>query len=174
MAKVQLATPLKPSSEVFQHIGVQLGEITGNKYSATLPKGWTYRRVKGNVSTETVVYDEKGRARIHCNQVFAKYLAYVKSETRLYRRYSIQVINRHDNHPEGNYEVVLCKIEQSFENQVARLNDDIIFSAGRTSIEPQYDLNTHQYSSSHNVVRLCMEYANKNFPDWLNPEAYWD
>jgi hypothetical protein len=23
-------------------------------------------------------------------------------------------------------------------------------------------------------VRLCMEYANKNFPDWLNPEAYWD
>ena len=172
--KVLLATPLKPSGEVFQKIGVIPGKQTGSRCSVTLPKGWSYRTVKGNVSTETTVYDDKGRARLHSTHVNARYLDYVKSETRLYRRYSIQVINRHDNNPDGEYEVVLCKIEPSFENQVSRLNDDIIFSAGRTRIEPVYDMNSHMYSSSHHVVRKCMEYADKNFPEWLNAEAYWD
>ena len=172
--KVLLATPLKPSNEAFQKIGIQLGKQTGSRCSVTLPKGWTYRTVKGNVSTETTVYDEKGRARIHSTHVSARYLDYVKSETRIYRRYSIQVINRHDNHADGDYEVVFCKIEPSFANQVSRLNDDIIFTAGRTRTEPVYDVNNHMYSSSHHVVRVCMEYANKNFPDWQNVEAYWD
>ena len=174
MAIVQLAWPLKPSSEAFERIGCKLGKVTGNKISATLPKDWHYRKVKGNVSTETLIYDEKGRARAHSSQVFAKYLDYVKSESRVYRRYSIQVINRHDGHKDGDYEVVLCKIEPSFENQAARLNDDIIFSAGRTRIEPVYDINTYLYSASHHAVRVCMEYANANYPDWLNTEAYWD
>ena len=172
--KVLLATPLKPSDEVFQKIGIQLGKYTGSRRSVTLPKGWKYRTEKGNVSTETTVYDEKGRARIHSTHVNARYLDYVKSETRIYKRYSIQVINRHDNNVDGDYEVVLCKIEPSFVNQVSRLNDDIIFSAGRTRIEPVYDMNNHMYSASHHAVRMCMEYADKNFPDWLNIEAYWD
>ena len=174
MATVQLATPLKPSNEAFERIGINLGKVSGNKISATLPNGWNFRKVKGNVSTETVIYDEKGRARVHSNLVFAKYLDYVKSESRVYRRYSIQVINRHDDHKDGDFEVVLCKIEPSFENQALRLIDDNIFSAGRTRTEPVYDTNTHMYSNSHPAVRTCMEYANKNFPDWQNTEAYWD
>ena len=174
MATVQLAIPLKPSNETLERIGFKLGKISGNRISVTLPTGWNFLKVKGNASTETVIYDDKGRARVHSSLVSAKFLAYAKSETRAYRRYSVQVINRHDDHEDGNYEVVLCKIEPSFQNQKARLIDDIIFSAGRTRNEPAYDTNTHMYSSSHHAVRVCMEYANKNFPDWLNTEAYWD
>lgn len=175
--KVILTGPMKPNIDVVRAMGIKLTEMktkSSSKYTAVLPEGWSAQKTKGNISTEIVIYDDKNRARVHCSQVAANFLYIAKSETRVYRRYSVQVINRHDNHPEGNFEVILCKIEPSFENQGPRLIDDIVFNAGRTRIEPQYDNNIHTYSRSHSVVRACAEYADHNFPDWMNPEAYWD
>ena len=175
MATVQLAWPLKPSSEAFKRIGCKTGEVKGNKIPVTLPNGWNHRNVNGSISTETTVYDEKGRARACSSKVLARYLGYVKNESRLYRRYSIQVIDHHDGHNDGNYEVVLRKIEiPPFEKQDERIYEETVFSAGRTRIEPVYDFNTYSFSPSHPAVRVCMEYANANYPDWLNTEAYWD
>ena len=175
--KVILTGPLKPNIDVFRAIGIKITDVKGNtanKYTATLPEGWSAQKNKGNLSTEIDIFDDKGRARVHCSQVAAKFLYIAKSETRVYRRYSIQVTNHQDDHPDGPIEVTLRKIQPSFENQGPRLIDDIIFNAGRTRIEPQYDNKIHTYSLSHSTIRACAEYADKHFPDWMNPEAYLD
>lgn len=175
-SRVQLVAPLKPSREAIQQMGIKLTEVKGNanKFNATLPQGWCYVSVNGNISTEITIFDDKRRARLHCTKVKANSLAYAKHETRVYKRYSIQVMNRHDNHPDGDYEVVLCKIEQAFENQVPRLIDDIVFSAGRTRFEPQYDNISNSYSSSHAAVRTCIQHADLNYPGWEKTDTYWD
>ena len=171
---VQLATPLIPSPEVFQRVGFTFKTGKNNKEMATLPEGWTTNRIRGNIASEVTLYDEKRRARGHSDIVSNAFKNQVQSYTRMYTRYSIQVINMRDNHPDGNYEVFLCKIEPSFANQDSRLNHDIVFTAGRTQIEPKYDYIRGVYSDSNRAVRKCIEFANKNFPDWQNPEAYWD
>ena len=175
-SKVLLVGPVKPSIKAVEQMGIKLTPVKGNanKFNATLPQDWCYVSVSGNISTEITVFDDKRRARLHCTRVKSNCLAYAKHETRVYRRFSIQVMNRDDNHPDGKYEVVLCKIEQAFENQVPRLIDDIVFSAGRTRVEPQYDNITNTYSQSHAEVRRCIEHANQNYPGWENTDTYWD
>ena len=173
--KVQLGGKVTPSLEDFSKVGFIIGTFKNNKFPATLPEGWTSIKSTGHHGSETVIFDEKNRARANIFIVKAKSQVYASSESRLYRRYSIQCINHHDADPQGNYEIALYKIEPSFENQSKKdPHDVLVISAGRTRVAPQYDTATNTYSDTHPAVRICKEYADLNFPDWLDPTAYWD
>lgn len=146
-----LAIDMKPEKEVWEKLGFSFSEISGDDVlcKAKLPTGWCLNSTEHPMWNNIV--DNKGnvRASMFYKAAFYDRSAHMNLETR-YR------LDR-DYIDEDTVEVY-------FGNKNEKL-----FVAGKYSYSED-----DAYEKSEKCYQLAEDFANKNYPDWKNPLAYWD
>lgn len=166
---VQMALPLSPSQEAYEKLGFTFkkGGLDGNPelITATLPEGWFLERHISPVNDSHTIYDADGVPRIYSLYVYPHRRHVITSETVMYRRYRLKACKLDDS---GSCEMVLFDYK----------TNKSIYSGGVCDHQPRFNYNLGEYfhdfpEDPECPVFWCQHYAKEHFPDWMNPEAYW-
>ena len=184
---VTLVKPLEPSIEAYRRLGFTFKECDNPDFiEATLPEGWkAVGRNDGAVYT-TVLFDIKNRIRAHSYDISPSYAHILGGHTGLFCKYSIKSVNISKTRKFRRFRIFRKFIKRKeyeivvFEN-IPIINDETnplyakkIFSGGKSNCNLAYDRSTDRYCTEDPAVAKCINYMQLNFPDWQNPEAYWD
>ena len=149
--ETMLAIEMKPEKKVWEKLGFSFSEIPGDDVlcKATLPSGWTLRATDHAMWNDIVDTNNNVRASMFYKAAFYDRSAHMNLENRY-------CINR-DYINEDTVEI-------SFGSKNEKL-----FVAGKYSYSDD-----DAYEKSEKCYQLAEDFANKNYPDWKNPLAYWD
>jgi len=151
--------------EQFEAMGIVFGDDIDDLFiEAQLPEGWEKKSAEH--SMWSYLLDDKGRKRA---AIFYKAAFYDRSShMSISRRYSFHI------QPLGGYESEEGEKsygEQVLEGVITDCDKDIIWRT--EDIDPQ-ERDIKPFEVRDILEPLCLEWLNNKFPDWENPQAYWD
>ena len=153
-----MARNMRPCKEEWEKLGFVFTDIPGDDelYEAKLPEGWS--TVPSEYPKKNNILDENKNIR---GSIFYNISYYgIIAEMQLYRRYNIVV--EHDNN----------LIEVYFGNKEEKL-----FVAGQirnSDYSHDNDGNKAYFKEEDRLKKLAEDFANENYPDWKNFNAYWE
>lgn len=172
---VLLATPLTPSKQTFERLGFTFkeSEIPG-VIEAFLPENWrAVGRNDGAVST-TVLYDAQNRVRAHSYSVSPSYVDIISGHTGLFSKYIINTVYCGGIFSRRQYKASVFENCPIIDDDTNPFYANNIFYGGRTKQALAYDPNAEKYNTDDPAIKKCFDFLQQNYPDWQNPEAYWD
>lgn len=157
---IMMAKKMEPSIEYWEKLGFKFEDIPGDDvlYSATLPEGWSLKATDHSMWNE--IFDEKGLKR---GSMFYKASFYDrKAHMYLSPRYSIHT----DYIGNGG-----STREIYFGNEQEKL-----FVAGTVHISENASEEEilAKYDEQDKLEKLARQYAEENYPDYNNVNAYWE
>lgn len=163
-------TSNSPESAIpyYEDLGITFKEYQDElEITAILPEGWT----REGTGYWTTVYDEKKRARF---TFFEKSAIYDRDAfTHKKRRYTCDRDFTGD-HKDG-YRVIKHFVVDAdgtvlFKCRAVKIKDE-----SGSKDEEVSDRFWHKYYGAIKRQEIkCEAYLNENYPDWKNPDAYWD
>lgn len=154
-----LARNMHPSKEEYEKLGFKFYDIPGDDvlYKATLPTGWTLKAT--NNSMHINIVDNNGLTR---GAMFYKSSFYDrKASMNLICRFKIT-----DNYHRGSE-----SFEIWFGNEQEKL-----FVAGQvhSNVTASREERERNFALIEKLEAQAKEFADINYPDWKNVNAYWD
>ena len=141
---------IHPSISSFEELGFTFASSSNGAYAVNLPNGWSMSSTSHNSS---VLFDDKNRKRGF--SFFAFCAAAKKDRVELLTRYSVASKRLAEN---DRYSPVLVYIADS--------DGKNIHDIGLCGTD-----NGEEYSQ---LLHQAEDYLDVNYPDWRNPNKYWD
>lgn len=172
---VLLATPLTPSKEAFERLGFTFKESdTPDVIEAILPENWRAVVKNDSAVCTTALYDAKNRVRAHSYRVNPSYTEILSGHTGLFCKYVINSVYRGGKFSRRKYKASVFENVPITDGHTEPSYAKELFSGGKTKQFLAYDPDTEKYNTDDPAIRKCFDFLQQNYPDWRNPEAYWD
>lgn len=155
----KMAKSMRPEKEIWEQLGFKFSEIEDDDilYDATLPEGWSMQATEHAMWIN--ILDPNGRIR---GKMFYKAAFYDRrADMSLNCRYDI-----YTEHVDKDYSTRIVYFGNPEEKlfvagQIKRRN-----STGEEGLKA--------YREEQELREIATKWANENYPDWKNVNAYWD
>lgn len=172
---VTLVKPLEPSIEAYRKLGFTFKrDVNPDFIVATLPKGWHAEKRNDNAVYTTILFDSKNRVRAHSYEVIPSFLDIFRPHTELFCKYTIRPICLKGLYGYDRYEYAVLENSPAAEYETDPMYSEKLFSGGKPKCIFTFDEQTNRYYTEDHAIEKCVNFMRLNFPDWQNPEAYWD
>lgn len=158
----------KSAQEIYAWLGIEIeGEADDLFFNAKLPAGWTIRPTDHSMWSD--VLDEKGRKRLG---IFYKGAFYDrKAHTNLVSRFHHREVGFNDGKDPAQW-VPYEKERLMPHYGVVTMDDKEIFRTGpHTAASESW---SDQDTRKKTVTAECLDWLNKNYPNWADRKAMWD
>lgn len=147
---LMLPRDLRPNKKSFESVGFTFEDVGDDVlYQATLPEGWKLEQTSPYWNN---LIDEKDRKRGYS---FYENVLERTGRMSLSRRFIISAVFTNSEDPQSSITV-----------SVKDFNGTIVFPAGECNefFTPEYET----------LIQKCTQFLESNYPEWKDPDKYWD
>ena len=155
-----MAKKMNPSKEVWEKLGFSFSEIPNDDTlcQATLPDGWTIKPTDHAMWNE--IFDSNNAKR---GAMFYKSSFYDR-DAHMYL--------------ESRYKICTKYLDDNYESREVYFGNEqeVLFIAGQIIIPEKATRQERidAYEKEEKLRKIAEQFANENYPDWENVQAYWD